>query len=295
MLELKITHRNDCDEQSKKDAEFLRRLANVIDGTETHQYTSPAAKTYTVGETDTSEKDDLPPATTEPVKKAEPAVSPVEGTVKHTESSPVPVPPVEVTEPLPTPPNALDIATNINLEGLVRIEGDQRFIGDVEVDINNLPHDNRIFTDNRSKLKDGSWRLKRESARQDHDVEAVKEQLKATMLANVGAMGATVTEPVKEAEPATPAVPTPPAPPSVPTPPPVVEPEESVLKKASEMTFPEAVAEFANYQTAGHITMQDIETITQKHGVDNIGLLANAPAIIPTVVREVRAMLPVGA
>jgi len=139
--------------------------------------------------------------------------------------------------------------------------------GTIDLDAEGIPWDARIHSGAKSKIKDGTWRLKKGA--EPALVESVKAELKA-------AAATPPAEPPPDAG----------AQPDlggIPEPPPIgaTPPAEDGPK-----TFPEFMAALTPHLTAGKITQEQIDHAASKHGLNGGLELAQREDLIPAVLAE---------
>ena len=127
----------------------------------------------------------------------------------------------------------------------------------VELDGEGIPWDSRIHTSAKTKIKAGTWKLKR--GVDVTEVEKVKGELLANM--NVAAPGVT---------------------------------EEPVLTtEATVTTFPELVTYVTAKCNEGIVQQQHIEKLVNKHGITGgLPAVANRPDLIPAIYADMVALWP---
>lgn len=166
----------------------------------------------------------------------------------------------------------------------------------VEVDVNGLPHDLRIHSAEKTKNKDGSWRVRRGTDKAL--VAAVEAELKSIMSAP--AASATVPQPPSDAVQLDPAAafggnapsPSPsPAMPGTEVPP----PPSAETGLTAETAPPSSLTDFARVmravvekQKAGVLSTEQMASIVQQFGLTAVKDLVNRPDLIPAV----EALLP---
>ena len=127
----------------------------------------------------------------------------------------------------------------------------------VELDGEGIPWDIRIHTDAKTKIKAGTWKLKRSID------TALVEQVKAELLANMSVAAPIVTE------------------------------EPVLTTEATVTTFPELVTYVTAKCNEGVVQQQHIEKLVAKHGITGgLPAVANRPDLIPAIYADMVALWP---
>ena len=132
----------------------------------------------------------------------------------------------------------------------------------VDLDTEGIPWDNRIHTNAKTKIRAGTWKLKRSI-----DVAEV-EKVKAELLANQSLVAPAVTE-TTAAEP--------------------------ILTPAAQTvtTFPELVTYVTARCNAGEVQQMQIEELVAKHGITGgLPAVANREDLIPTIYADMVKLWP---
>lgn len=137
----------------------------------------------------------------------------------------------------------------------------------VDLDKNGLPWDERIHAGSKAKIKDGSWRMKKEVA--PELVASVEAELRARVhsLSNVPAPG--IASQPWPFPPAAPEVPAAPSAPAIPT--------------ADPATFEQLMPRVTAAVTAGLIAPTAVNAACGAHGLASVVALQQSPQYVPLV------------
>lgn len=153
----------------------------------------------------------------------------------------------------------------------------------VPLDVEGLPWDARIHAASKSKIANGSWKLKKGMSEQKPFVDSVKAELRNTMAIPAGAPAAPA--PVVQAPPAPLPPVTPPAPPA---PPPPAAPAAPAGDPADFPSFMQWVSGLIHQ---GRWTHDHTTATLQRHQLPGAVALASRPDLIPQVVRDIKTQL----
>jgi len=200
-----------------------------------------------------------------------------------TTSNPAPPPlPVVTEEEAITPPSS--VATdNESFDLPVDPTADTDDPNCPELDANGLPWDARIHAGSKAKLQDGTWRKKR--GVDDEDYNRIVEELKQLMSAPVRTpelVGDGVSDDTAASQEQQGATIVPPPPP-----PPMQSPEAAGIVTTEPGPAPDTFPAFLKAVTmkvqAKELTIEQVNSALQPHGVANLQLLGGRPDLIPQI------------
>jgi len=188
---------------------------------------------------------------------------------------------VTTSNPAPPPP---PVATdNESFDLLVDPTADTDDPNYPELDDNGLPWDARIHAGSKAKLQDGTWRKKR--GVDDEDYNRVVEELKQLMTAPVRTpepVGDGVSDDTAAPQEQQGAAIVPPPPP-----PPMQSPEAAGIVTTEPGPAPDTFPAFLKAVTmkvqAKELTIEQVNSALQPHGVANLQLLGGRPDLIPQI------------
>ncbi len=191
-----------------------------------------------------------------------PAIAP--GGMPVTSTTGSPVPPPLVPQPAPGAPIAAAPPASL-----------------VDVDKDGLPWDERIHSNGRSKVVNGTWKLKR--GMDAAVVDRIKAELRAVM-----ALAPSVP---LVSSPTVAAIPTPPSGvPSVPAPSVTTAAPVSGFDFSTATTFAQLVGEITKATAAGRITLAQVTEECKKAGLPGLPLLNAAPQLVPQIAAGLHAL-----
>lgn len=205
-----------------------------------------------------------PPPVPYTADAAPPPTAPAAPTSAMPPAPPAPVPPPAPVAPVPSAPAA-----------------PSTFAPGVELDKDGLPWDARIHAATKSKVADGSWKMKKGMGSMEVYVNQVKAELRATM-----AIPATPAAPAAPMPPVPPVAP--PAPPAAPVAP--VPPAPPVV--AAPTDFAGFMGWIAGLIAAGRWSHAQTATALGSMQLPSAVALSSRPDLIPQAVQTITAMLP---
>lgn len=147
----------------------------------------------------------------------------------------------------------------------------------IEVDKNGLPWDGRIHSSARSKIADGTWKMRR--GVEDEFVKGIENELRQTMGVPPVPMAPSPLTPPPATVFSAPAAPIPAPPVASIAPPPVVAPVEV----ATQLTFPKLMQRITAAFAAKTMDQAMIHEAVQAAGLPSLPMLASRPDLVQTV------------
>jgi len=150
----------------------------------------------------------------------------------------------------------------------------------LDLDTEGFPWDARIHAETRTKIKVGTWKVKRGVS--DETLTAVRAELRA-VLGNVAPPVA--ASPAVAAPPPPPNAGTVPPPPAVPNPPTGAVPPPPPPTEAPAMSFPQLCVRITGALGSGQLTQEALGTVLAANNLQGLPTLAAFPHLVPVVAK----------